>query len=518
MFNGKDSWLDWYVIPLLLLASCQQIESIDSNSKPNIIIILADDMGFADLGCTGSEIHTPNLDALANEGILFTNCYNTSRCCPTRASLMTGLYQHQAGYGHMDADLGYAAYQGRFRKGIPTIAQLMKKADYRTIMLGKWHLGDEPKNAPLGRGFDRMYGIPKGGGVYFFPCIGRDRQVYLNDSLVVPDSNWYSTDAFTDYAIEIANESIRDEKPFFMYLAYIAPHFPLQARAEDISKYSGTYMEGYEAVRDARFKKQQELGLWSSTFNKSPGDLRDWSGVVDQEQEDLKMAVYAAQVDRMDQNIGRLVSHLKARDQWDNTVIIFLSDNGGTDVKLNTTPEAEIGSRNSWSSYGRDWANVSNVPYRKYKAETHEGGIITPLIFHWPKGTKEKGVISNAPIHIVDVVPTCLEIAGLDLPSSSGLEMIQYPGQSVMPILHSDQNENLRKLFWEHEGNRAIRIGDWKLVQSHNESWELYNLALDPTELLDLSTQYPQKADTLKEAFFTWAEEQGVQKWPIKGL
>lgn len=490
--------------------------SQNDNTPPNIILIMADDMGYSDLGCTGSEIQTPHLDALAKEGVLFTHFYNTSRCCPTRASLMTGLYQHQAGLGHMDADLGSPSYQGRMNQHCITMAQALQQVNYRNIMLGKWHLGHEPEHWPLGRGFDRMYGIPKGGGVYFYPCVGRDRQVYLNDQQVIPDSSWYSTDAFTDYAIQFAREAAEDQQPFFLYLAYIAPHFPLQAWPEDVEPYKNTYQKGYEAIRNLRFQKQQELGIVSNELSLSPLDGEDWSK-VDQEQEALKMSIYAAQVDRMDKNIGRLVSALKTQNIYENTVIIFLSDNGAASVNLNDTPDARLGSRDSWAAYGKSWANVSNTPYRLYKSMVHEGGIISPLIMHWPAGLNKKGLITHEPAHVNDLMPTILQLAGTSYPNTyQGKTLIPIQGHSILPLAQGERQQANKQIFWEHQGNKAVRKGPWKLVKRHRRDWELYNLQQDPTELHNLRTQQTDKTKELLSALQDWEKESGVLDWPVK--
>lgn len=509
------------LLPILCLfflgfSACQKADQV-TEGKPNIILILADDMGYSDLGCTGSEIQTPNLDRLAENGVLFTNCYNTSRCCPTRASLLTGLYQHQAGYGDMDSDLGTPAYQGRFRDGVVTIAELLKPANYRNIMIGKWHLGHEDEYAPLARGFDRMYGIPKGGGVYFYPCIGRDRQVYLNDHQVHPDSSWYSTDAFTDHAIEFVREANTDQKPFFMYLAYIAPHFPLQARAEDIERYRGKYVKGYEFYRGQRFKKQKELGVIAPNAKLSPADYKNWESVENKEEEELKMAVYAAQVDRLDQNVGRLIDQLKALGIYDKTVILFMSDNGAVNTGLNETPDASIGSRHSWAAYGKSWGNVSNTPYRYYKKMTHEGGVITPMIVHWPVGIENEGIITQEPVHIIDVMPTLLQITGSTYPEDfKSKKLAPLPGNSFIPLLYGEKQNPQKEMYWEHEGNQAVRVGDMKLVRRHKQGWELYCLKEDPTELHDIAADHPGKFKELQAKWEKWAEDLEIREWPVK--
>lgn len=488
-----------------------------AKERPNIILILADDMGYSDLGSFGGEIETPHLDRLAYNGVRFTHFYNTSRCCPTRASILTGLYQHQVGYGSMDSDLGYPSYQGRFRDGIVTVAQLLQNADYQTMMLGKWHLGHEKEHYPLARGFDQMYGIPKGGGVYFYPCVGRDRQVYLNDELMEPDETWYSTDAFTDYGIRFAEEAIKEDRPFFMYLAYIAPHFPLQAWPEDIAKYHGRYSKGYQYYRNQRFQKQKELGILSPDTILSPPEYSDWEEIEDKDEEDLKMAIYAAQVDRMDQNIGRLVTFLDDRGALDNSVIFFLSDNGAVNVELNDFPDAELGSRDSWAAYGKSWGNVSNTPYRKYKAMTHEGGIISPLIVHWPEGLRNSGTINHEPAHIVDVVPTLLSLAQIDYPERyNEHRLASLVGEDLLPLIQGGKQGLDRTFFFEHNGNRAIRAGNLKAVQLHKKAWELYNLVQDPTELNDLAVSQSADLQRLQSLYRQWARDYGVLPWPVK--
>ena len=496
------------LLGLVFLWSCPK-----ENSRPNILLILADDMGYSDLGCTGGEIATPNLDRLAAQGLLFTHCYNTARCCPTRASLLTGRYQHSVGIGHMDADLGWPSYRGRLDTETPMMAGLLQEQGYQTYMLGKWHLGDEPEHSPLGRGFDRMYGIPKGGGVYFYPCIGRDRQVFLDDEQVFPDSNWYSTDAFTDYAIQFVRESQRQpEQPFFMYLAYIAPHFPLQARQEDIAKYAEAYEGRIGSIREKRYRKQQRLGIVDVGTLLPPMESFKENEGHNPEEEQRKMAVYAAQVDRMDQNIGRLLEVLQELGQLDNTIVMFLSDNGAASVNLNDTPDAEIGSRNCWASYGKARATVSNTPYREHKARVHEGGIITPLIVHWPVGIRRPGEIRKDPVHIIDLLPTCLEVSGR--PTGGG-RIETLPGQSLVSTLNSP-GQTERTLFWEHQGNQAVRYGKWKLVRLHRRDWELYDLEHDPTEMQNLVRQNPAKARELETEFAKWAEQNGVLPWPVK--
>ena len=489
-----------------------------TDTRPNIIVILADDMGYSDLGCTGGEIATPNLDRLAGEGLLFTHCYNTSRCCPSRASLLTGLYQHRAGVGFMSSDLGNPSYQGHLNQQCVTIAEVLKEKGYRTIMSGKWHVGDEREYWPDKRGFERFYGIPKGGGLYFYPSKFIDRPIYRNAKRVKPDSaTFYSTDAFTKEAMNFMEEASKDEKPFFLYLAYIAPHYPLQAWPEDIAKYKGRYDQGYEAIRQQRYSKQQKLHIVGADAALSPSDFPSWKTVEDQAEETRKMEVYAAQVDRMDQNIGKLLDRLEKMGELGNTVIMFLSDNGACAEEENRSPDAPIGTAASFVAYGQHWANVSNTPYRLYKSMTHEGGIITPLIVHWPEGIATSGQLVKEMVHINDIMPTCLELAGAAYPDQyQGRKILSVDGRSFTSLLRKEEEAVHNQLFWEHKGNQAIRKGDWKLVRRHRQPWELYNLERDPTELHNLSKENKTLLDTLKDTWKHWAEEAGVQEWPIK--
>jgi len=490
-----------------------------AQQKPNIIHLLADDVGYDDIGCFGStDIHTPNLDGMASAGMIFTDFYAPhGTCTPSRAAILTGRYAPRVNNGtglpvlFPDSDIGLDTELEI------TITELLKEQGYETALVGKWHLGHEKEFAPLARGFDRMYGIPKGGGVYFYPCIGRDRQVFLNDEQVFPDSSWYSTDAFTDYAIEFAKEATADQKPFFMYLAYIAPHFPLQARIDDINKYRGKYSNGYEFYRNQRFQKQKALGVVNEHTQLSSPDYELWNDVKNKEQEDLKMAVYAAQVDRMDQNIGRLTDQLKTMGIYDNTIIFFLSDNGAINVGMNDTPEAQIGSRDSWAAYGQSWGNVSNTPYRYYKRMTHEGGVITPLIVHWPDGKVKNGLISHEPVHIIDFMPTLLDIAGGSYPTSfQNQDLVPIMGQSFLPLLNGTKQYAGKTMYWEHEGNKAVRKGDWKLVKKYKNPWELYQLNVDPTEIDNVAIKYPDLFDSLKNDWQVWADKVGVEDWPVE--
>lgn len=505
------------LIWLVLVVCCHPgSERSAASQRPNIIVILADDMGYSDLGCMGSEIETPNLDQLAQNGLLFTQCYNASRCCPSRASLLTGLYQHQAGMGFMVQDLGEPSYQGFLNEKCATIPELLKESGYQTIMAGKWHVGDEREHWPDKRGFDQFFGIPKGGGLYFYPSKFIDRPIYRNNELVTPDSStFYTTDDFTDEAIKFLLNSEKKEAPFFMYLAYIAPHFPLQAWPEDIAKYEDKYMVGYEPIRQKRFERQKELGIIDQAVELSEPEYSFW----DEERasvESQKMAVYAAMVDRLDQNVGKLIRYLKENDEFDNTLIFFLSDNGATAENVDRSPGAEIGTSSSFVSCGDDWANVSNTPFRKFKSQEFEGGIATPLIVHWPAGINSEGRKIRDIVHIMDIMPTCLEVAGVTYPSEfENRRLLPLSGNSISPIFKDESMVDDRLLFWEHMGNKAVRSKDVKLVKQRSSPWELYDLENDPTELHDLSSKKQDLTDSLEILWNEWAADHAVLEWPL---
>ena len=504
-----------FFLVVSLFSACETKSEIE---KPNIIVILVDDMGYSDLGCTGSEIKTPNIDKMAEEGVLFTNFYNASRCCPTRASLLTGQYQWDAGIGHMDYTKSpLPEYQGYLNQQSVTIAEVLKDNGYQTFMSGKWHIGHKQRAWwPDHRGFEQFYGTPAGGGIYFYPSKFYDRPVFWNGEQQYPDSSWYSTDAFTDYSIDYIKNRRKKDKPFFMYLAYIAPHFPLQAKKEDIDKYRETYKVGYDVIRNARYEKQKKLGLVRNDLPASDAVYPDWDSVEDKDAEAMEMAVYAAMIDCLDQNIGKLMQSLKDEGIDKNTMVMFLSDNGACQTAWNKTPEAELGSRDCNAGYGI-WYNVSNTPYRMRKSQQHEGGNITPLIMHWPAGLEKKGEYIREHAHINDIMPTCLALAGADYPENyNSKKLDKLDGKSFLPLLDGAKQDKKRAFFWEHEGNTAVRVGDWKLVSLHKKEWELYNLDEDPYELNDLAEQFPERAEELRKKYKVWAKEHGVQKWPLK--
>jgi arylsulfatase A-like enzyme len=509
--------LHYLVILILLSLSCQQQTGLE---RPNMIIILADDMGYSDIGCFGSEISTPNIDALAGEGLVMTQFYNTGRCCPTRASLLTGLYQHQAGIGYMTGNKGFPAYQGYLNDSCVTIAELLKEAGYHTFCSGKWHVGNHFEAWPLQRGFDHYYGFPSGGGVYFWPW-RKDRFLVLDNDTVPADSGFYSTDHFTEYAIRFIEGVKESDNPFFLYLPYIAPHFPLQAHPEDIKKYRGKYLADWKDIRAKRHERMLELFIPEEASLLSPPDnmVFDWDQLTGAEKDeyDLRMAVYAAQVECLDRNIGILVDSLKEWELYDNTVIFFLSDNGGSSEPLagsNNSETVPIGSRNSWSSYHAPWANVSNTPFRLYKHWVHEGGIATPLIIH-NKNLIPAHRLDNQSGHVIDLMPTCLDLAGVDYPETyHNHKVIPVEGKSLIPIIQGRKRIPHEYLFWEHMGNKAVRWARWKLVmQDEKRTWELYDMDNDRTEMNDLGEQYPEIVDKLSIRYEDWAEKVGVVPW-----
>ncbi|MGD1979260.1 MAG: arylsulfatase [Akkermansiaceae bacterium] len=530
---------------------------LSADERPNIIIILSDDMGFSDIGCYGGEIKTPNLDALAANGLRFTQFYNTARCCPTRASLLTGLYSHQAGVGHMMGDYGIPQYQGRLNTQCVTIAEALKPAGYRSYIAGKWHVtpyrakGDQKENWPLQRGFDKFYGTIHGAGSLFDPNGLTRGNTFItpeNDPGYQPDGTWYYTDAISDNTIKFISSHCKDhpDKPFFHYVAYTAAHWPMHALPEDIAKYDGKYDEGYAAVYEARLKKMKALGLLGADWQ-IPGPVGTWSEVKKKEWEAACMEVYAAMVDNMDQGIGRIVKCLKEHKQLENTLIFYLQDNGGCaegmgrgkqvgPLKRPAKPDVEPmkkdelqtqmvprksrdgyslrqgtgvmpGPPETYIGYGKNWANVSNTPFREYKHWVHEGGISTPLIAHWPKGISKKNSWATDPGHLIDLMATCLDLAKADYPK----DKIPFEGTSLVPAFSGKKLSRGKPIFFEHEGNRAVRDGEWKLVaKSVKGKWELYNISKDRTEMNNLAEKHPEKVKTMSAQYQTWAKERGV--------
>ena len=530
------------------------------NARPNIILIMSDDMGYSDIGCYGSEIDTPNLNRLASNGLRFTQFYNTGRCCPTRASLLTGVYPHQAGIGHMMNDRGHDGYRGDLNKQTVTIAEVLKSSGYATYMSGKWHVtkhtaNDGPKfNWPQQRGFENFYGTIHGAGSFYDPnslTRGNEWVSPHNDPKYTPDTYYY-TDAISDNASMFINEHYQQEadKPFFMYVAYTAAHWPMHALPQDIAKYQGKYDKGYAAIRQARYERMKKMGLIKPEWKLTP-QAWDWGHVEEEDWEIRCMEVYAAMIDNMDQGIGRIVNTLEQHQQLDNTLILFFQDNGGcaeglgrkprnnlltrpdkptlavmkpTDFQTDMIPKqtrdgyptvlgpgAMPGPDGTYIAYGEGWANVSNTPFRMYKHYVHEGGISTPLIAHWPKTITRHGEFEETPSHLIDLMATCVDVSKADYPKMFNGETIKpMEGRSLAPAFVGNEVER-EAIYWEHEGNRAIRVGDWKLVaRGKNGKWELYNLAEDRSELNDLSETQPARANQLAEMWQAWAKRTDV--------
>jgi arylsulfatase A-like enzyme len=495
-------------------------------AKPNIIVILVDDMGFSDIGCYGSEIPTPNLDQLAAKGLRFAQFYNTGRCCPTRASVLTGLYPHEAGVGHMTEDGGAPGYRGRLNDRCVTIAEVLRGAGYFTAMSGKWHVGQNHGVVPWERGFDRSLNSAAGG--FYFAAGKRDR-IFLNGEALADDApqlpkNWYSTDLWTDFGIKFIEEGLAAKKPFFLYLAYNAPHFPLQAPADEIVKFRGKYKIGWDKLREQRHARQKELGVVDKSWPLSPRPepVRAWDTLSEREQDrfDNIMAIYAACVAHMDTAVGRLVAALRQRGVLDNTLILFLSDNGGNAEsgahgRLEGDSPGAVGST---VFCGQSWATLENTPFRRYKHYNHEGGIATPLIVHWPAGFAAHGEWRQQPGHLVDIMATCVDVGGATYPAQfKGKAIVPMEGRSLVPAF-GNQPIPREALFWEHEGNAAIRVDDWKLVRlGRDGSWELYDLKKDRTELHDLAAAQPDRVKELAAKWEAWAERANVKPYPGGG-
>ncbi len=496
--------------------------------KPNIIIILADDMGYSDINCFGSDIQTPNIDALAKTGLVMTQFYNASRCCPSRASLLTGLYQHQAGVGDMVNTRKEPSYQGYLNHNCVTIAEALKLGGYNTYMAGKWHVGTAPENWPVKRGFDHYFGLIDGAGSYFNPIApyrpNQHLTVALDDKPFTPGPDWYSTDNYADYAVKYIKDNKATSKPFFLYMAFTSPHWPLQALPGDIARYKGKFMKGWDVLREQRLKKMKELGIVSKETVLSPRDknVPEWNSLTEAEKVDFddKMAVYSAMIDRMDQNIGRIRQALKETGVDQNTLIMFLSDNGASSEytkgagflpEIIEAAKKPASDPSSFTTYGFPGANVSNTPLRLFKHWEYEGGTATPFIANFPAIIKQH-MQTTRPAHLIDLMATCLNVAGISYPTTyNGNTITPTEGVSLLPLMKGQVWQGHNALFFEHEGNRAVRQGDWKLVsQFPDNKWQLYNIKTDRAELIDLSTQYPDRVSKMEVLFKAWAARAGI--------
>ena len=528
--------------------------------RPNIVLIMADDMGYSDIGCYGGEINTPNLNGLAAKGLRFTQFYNTARCCPTRAALMTGLYQHQAGVGHMMGDYGHDAYRGDLNNNCVTIAEVLKQAGYSTYMSGKWHVTKHIKpegprhNWPRQRGFDRFFGTIHGAGSFYDP-----NSLTRDNTQIVPDDGFYYTNAISENAVKFVGEhkARSGEEPFFLYVPYTAPHWPMHALPEDIAKYKGRYDGGWDALRAERHRRMIKMGLVRKDSEITPRDegVPAWADAKDKEWFARRMEVYAAMVDNLDQGVGRIIAELKKTGDFENTLIFFLADNGGCAEEYGSKgavrpdPSKPVvskpmgadelqtrmqpthtrdgrpvrtgygvmpGPADTYIAYGKAWANASNTPFRRYKHWVHEGGISTPLIAHWPAQIKSRGKLRHQPGHLIDIMATCVAVSLADYPSKyKGNGITPMEGRSLVPAFDSKPIER-EAIYWEHEGNRAVRQGKWKLVSRHPGKWELYDLEADRTELNDLAQKHPAKLAQLKSLYESWARRCGVRPWPAR--
>jgi arylsulfatase A-like enzyme len=559
-------------IALLWLAWLLTAANVANAQQPNIVLIMCDDVGYSDLGCYGGEIETPNLDRLAEHGLRFTQFYNTGRCCSTRAALLTGIYAHQAGIGHMVDGVGpksgFPSYSGELSKNAVTIAEVLKSAGYSTYMAGKWHVTGVTKpdaaydqhNWPLQRGFDRFYGTIHGAGSFFDPnSLTRDNNYIspYSDAEYQPEQYYY-TNAINDQASRFVREHAKSNptKPFFLYMAHTAAHWPMHAKENDIARYKGKYDSGYDPIRTARLTKMKQLGLLDDAWQISP-QVGDWSKVEDKAWESRCMEVYAAMITCMDSGIGQFIEVLKANGQYENTLILFLQDNGGCAEGMgrgaNGKPRAENatleplskdylqpdmipkqtrdgfpvrqgkgvmpGGPDTYIGYGQNWANVSNTPFREYKHWQHEGGISTPLIAHWPSGISQSqnGKLNATPSHLIDVMATCADIGGAKYPTVHHGKNIQpLEGVSLANAFQGESIDRQKPIFWEHEGNRAVRLERWKLVSKHPQGWELYDVVSDRTEMKNLASEQPQRVNEMSKMWDDWAARVGVQPWPLK--
>ncbi|MCA9262654.1 MAG: arylsulfatase [Planctomycetales bacterium] len=538
-------------IVLTLLAG--HIALAANDERPNILVILADDLGYSDLGCYGGELNTPHIDALAAQGVRFTQLYNSARCCPSRASLMTGLYPSQAGIGDFTTDRPSPdrgpGYLGRLNNQCVTLAEVLKPAGYSCYYVGKWHL--HPQTGPIKRGFDEFYGFTRG---HSHDQYDADYYIRLPEGRVKeidpPADAFYATDVFNDYALEFICQGQRQEQPWFLFLGHSAPHFPVQAPAERADKFDDTYRRGWDVLRAERFERMEAVGLvngphWSFTSRSLvPVDRDDiangyagqanpaWDSLPTDRRLDLarRMAIFAAMVETLDAGVGRIVKHLHDTGELENTLILFLSDNGacyewgpfgfdGTSrvgtTTLRTGDELrKTGGRGTHQSYGSGWANLGNTPLRLYKHFTHEGGISTPFIAHWPAGISRPDSWVRHPAHVMDIMPTLVEVAHGKYPQqSSGHDILPMEGTSLLPAMRGESLPD-RAIGFDHESAHALREGDWKLVWAkrmpHELQWELYNLADDRCETNNLAEKFPDRVQAMEAKWYDWARRVGV--------
>ncbi len=537
-------------------------EKAPADERPNIVLILADDLGFSDLGCFGGEITTPNLDSLAANGLRYRQFYNTARSCPSRASLLTGLTPHLAGIGHMVADRGYPGYRGTLAPNSVTLAEALRASGYHTAMSGKWHVTNNTDPAgdisqwPMQRGFEHFYGTLSGHGSFWDP-----KCLFDGNAPVRAEGDYYYTEAITDRARQFIGEMAGEGEPFFLYVAYTAPHYPLHARPEYIEKYKGCFAAGWDSLRTQRFDRMKRMGVLPAGAVLPPKDEQcyDWADEPEKEWQQMRMEVYAAMVEQMDAGVGEIVADLRRRGLLDNTLIVFLSDNGasneghlhntvertgrhwgdrmipaetrdGRPVHAGDIPGLVLGPDDTYGSYGPQWAHLCGTPFRRYKSWIHEGGICAPMIVAWGDRIADKGAFRDGVFGITDFMPTFLELAGGEYPDSiRGLKTIPVEGRSFAATFDENCIDTTRTMFWEHEGNKAVRRGKWKLVAEYPGSWrtlrsypsggawELYDLDTDRTETRDLAAQHPELVRELAAEWEAWAARAQVENWAAIG-
>ncbi len=537
---------------LLPLACSTGGEPSNGTRRPNIIVTMADDMGFSDIGCYGGEINTPVIDSLAANGLRFRSFYNYARCCPTRAALLTGIYPHQAGVGHMMTEYRsngepIPAYMGNLNKSCVTMAEVLGQAGYSTLMSGKWHVtpwegsGGEvdPSNWPMQRGFERFFGTIHGAGSFYDPV-----SLHRGNEPEDPGPDFYYTTAIGENASRFIEEALDEspDRPFFLYMPFTSPHWPLHAPEEAVAKYQGRYDIGWDRLREQRLQRMRDMGVLDESSRLSERDPSQlpWDDAPDKAWQARRMEVYAAQVELMDQSIGKVVDTLKATGQLDNTLILFLADNGGCAEEANDTwsaphipietyagdpvavgndPGVMPGAEENYQSYGIPWANVSNTPFRYYKHWVHEGGISSPLVAHWPEGIAARGGWSDQVSHLIDIMATVSEVGEAPYPVTfRGEPVTPLEGNSLAPLFSGQQAQGHPEgIFWEHEGNRAVRQGKWKLVSKRSRPeqgrWELYDLESDRSELEDLAAAMPERVAELAHLWQQWADRVGVVPW-----
>lgn len=514
-----------------------------ATAKPNILLILADDVGFSDIGCYGGEIHTTNIDRLAAGGLRFTQFYNAARCCPSRASLLTGLYAHQVGLGNMTgakAPDDMEGYSGRLGANCATIPEVLRPAGYSAYMAGKWHLGQP---GPIARGFEEYYGL-FGGFDSFWDPAKYTRLPKERSSRTYAPGEFYSTNVITDYTLDFLAAARKRKQPFFTYLAYNAAHFPLHAPKETIDKYVSVYEKGWDHIREERFARMRKMGLIADKWEFTPRSTVPpnrfatphgwankqnpaWESIEPDRRADLtrRMAIYAAMIEIMDRNIGRVIEDLRSNGELDSTLVMFLSDNGacaewdpwgfdnssGPENTLHKGADLDkMGQPGTYHSYGSGWANACNTPWRFYKHYDHEGGISTPFIAHWPSGISRKGTLEREPAHIIDLMSTCTELAGAKYP----LSVPPTEGRSLLPAF-AGKPISRDALYWEHEGSRAIRVGRWKAVALlAGGEWELYDMEKDRTEMHNLASAEPKRVRDMARQWEQWAHRTHVLPWP----